>query len=703
MNGDDSRLTVQRSIPLLLTAVILSMSMRAEAQDAPAVDTSRWTCKYCPFEEGYSLTPGLGAGYVSDDSAKFGEYTGLNEEGAYVVADAQGRYRTKDGLWLDLSAIDLGLDSRYVGIEGGKQGKYRMSFSYKQLPHNISDTAVSPFIGFGTDSLTLPSNWVPAGTTGTMTALDGSLRGVDLETERRLFDLGGSLTPVKHWAFAVNFRHEEKTGTRGTGGSFIFNDSLLPMPVDYKTDQVDISAAYSVPRFHARLAYYGSIFKNDDDALTWANPYVPLGSGGAAGQLALAPDNEFHQLVLSAGYDINQSAQITADIAVGRMTQDETFLPYTINSTLTTQPLPRSSLDGSVDTLSGNVKITSDLTDRLRINAAYTYDDRNNQTSQAVYDWITTDVTAASPRTNLPYSFTHSVAKVDGAYALAQEIRIDAGCAFDEYQRDLQEVDRTHEGSCWGQATIHANEGADIMLMWTHAKRTVSDYIANPEDTPPQNPLMRKYNMADRDRDIARLRVDVALGERTSIGLDASGTWDTYYKSVIGLLDGRSWAAAADAAFAFSDSTSATCYLSHEQIRSSQANAELLAPAPLWNANNEDTIETAGVGLKHQASDKLDLGVDYTYSRSTGEITIEGAPVGFPDLNTRLNSAKLYVSFRMKEKLSLRLTYWYEDYRTEDWALDGVTPSTISNVLAFGQGNPSYHINVITLSGRYEF
>ncbi len=164
MNGDDIRLTVQRSIPLLLAAVILSMSMRVDAQHAPAVDTSRWTCKYCPFEEGFSLTPELGAGYVTDDSAKFGEYTGLNEEGAYVVADAQGRYRTKDGLWLDLSAIDLGLDSRYVGIEGGKQGAYQLHLSYKQLPHNISDTAVSPFIGFGTDSLTLPSNWVPAGT-----------------------------------------------------------------------------------------------------------------------------------------------------------------------------------------------------------------------------------------------------------------------------------------------------------------------------------------------------------------------------------------------------------------------------------------------------------------------------------------------------------------------------------------------------------
>src|SRR6478735_3646514 len=98
-------------------------SMRAKAEDAPP-DTSKWTCKFCPFEEaGFRFTPNLGVGYVSDDSAKFGEYTGMNEQGAYLIADADGRYLGKDDLWLDFSAVDLGLDSRFVGLEGGRQGQ----------------------------------------------------------------------------------------------------------------------------------------------------------------------------------------------------------------------------------------------------------------------------------------------------------------------------------------------------------------------------------------------------------------------------------------------------------------------------------------------------------------------------------------------------------------------------------------------------
>jgi MtrB/PioB family decaheme-associated outer membrane protein len=702
MSGKSIRAQIAPGFVLLVAAVTLPV-MRAKAEDAPTVDTSKWVCKYCPFDTGFSLTPDLGLGYVSDDSAKFGEYTGLNEQGAYVVADADGRYRGEDGLWLDLSAVDLGLDSRYIGVEAGRQGRYEVHLSYKQLPHNISDTTVSPFSGFGTGSLTLPSTWVPGATTDAMSALDGSLHEVDFETERRLFDLGAALTPVKHWAFAINVRHEEKTGTRGTGGSFVFNDARFPMPFDYKTDQFDVSAAYNVARFQARIAYYASIFRNEDRALVWANPYVPLAVGGTAGQLALAPGNQFHQVTLSAGYRITERTQLTADVAFGRMTQDEAFLPYTINPSLTTQPLPRNSLNGRVDTLTGKLRIASTLTDRLRVNASVSYNDRNNRTPQAVYDPIVTDTAPGEPRTNLPYSFERSVASVDGAYAWTPDITLYAGCSFDEYKRDLQEVARTREGSCWGKAGLQTNDVATISLTWTHSQRTGSDYVPNAYDTPLQNPLMRIYYMADRDRDAVKLRLDGSPGPRFEFGVEANVTWDWYYNSVIGLLDGRSWAAAADCAWMFSEKASATCYLSHEQIRSSQANAEFLASAPLWFGENKDTIDTAGVGIKVNANDKLDFGLDYTYSRSTGETVIQSATVGFPDLTTRLGSARLYVNYAPKQKLSLRLSYWYEDYRTEDWAVDGVTPSTIDNVLSLGQESPSYNVNVVTLSCRYEF
>jgi hypothetical protein len=57
----------------------------------------------------------------------------------------------------------------------------------------------------------------------------------------------------------------------------------------------------------------------------------------------------------------------------------------------------------------------------------------------------------------------------------------------------------------------------------------------------------------------------------------------------------------------------------------------------------------------------------------------------------------------MKQRLSLHLAYWYERFRSRNWALDGVAPATIPNVLSLARGAPAYSLNVITLSGRYEF
>jgi len=47
--------------------------------------------------------------------------------------------------------------------------------------------------------------------------------------------------------------------------------------------------------------------------------------------------------------------------------------------------------------------------------------------------------------------------------------------------------------------------------------------------------------------------------------------------------------------------------------------------------------------------------------------------------------------------------FWYERYNSYDWALDGVDPATISNVLSFGEDSPDYKIGVVTVTLRYKF
>ena len=119
--------------------------------------------------------------------------------------------------------------------------------------------------------------------------------------------------------------------------------------------------------------------------------------------------------------------------------------PYqSINGSVQTQPLPRASLDGRVQTLTGNFKVSTQLADEFRVNASLSYSDRNNQTPQSVYEGVTTDSTPSlTSRVNFPYGFERSVASIDGALTLSPRLGLYAGCSYDYYRRTFQEVERT--------------------------------------------------------------------------------------------------------------------------------------------------------------------------------------------------------------------------------------------------------------------
>jgi len=688
---------------LMLLGMLSALSAAAAGADgasAAPVDTSQWKCESCKFEPGVSGTLDVGAGYVSQESAKFGEYNGLNKKGGFLIGDGDVRSRGENGAYWNLNASNLGLRSRAFDAEGGQQGKYKFLLNYDALPHFTSDSAQTPFLGIGGASLTLPAGF-PAATTAAM-PLAGTLQQVDLGTERKRLGVGGAWTAVRDWEYAVNFRHETKDGTRRTSGAFFVNSAQLVEPVDYVTDQVDASASYSGSRFQAKLAYYGSTFRNGNDSLTWQNPFtfLPAFPGAGAGQLALPPDNQFHQVLASAGYQISDRTRASADIAFGRMTQNDSFLPYG-----TAVPGPGGSLNGRVATLDANLKLTSAVTNKLRLNAVYAHNDRDNQTPQALYAMVSTDMFPGAPRTNLPYSFTLDKLKLSADYRVSASTKTFVGIDSESRKRTFQEVDKSHEDTIWGKVTTRALDKFDLSLKLAHGERRNSGYQVVPGIAPPENPLLRKYNMANRTRETAALRVDVAARENVNIGFGIDTSKDDYEDSAIGLLSGRDINVNGDVSVIQTPATSLHFFANHQEIKSKQAGSQTFSTAD-WSGENRDRIDFFGVGLKHAAiKDKLDIGVDYGTSRSKGEVIVTTGALNpsFPSLSTTLDSLRLYATYRVKANIWLLASYWHERYDTRNWMLDGVAPGTIPNVLNLGEYAPRYSVNVLRLALRYKF
>jgi MtrB/PioB family decaheme-associated outer membrane protein len=705
---------MKSSNQLFLLSMLSALSSTAAAADEAsgsgqaAVDTSQWKCELCKFEQGVSGTVDVGVGNVSEKSAKFGDYTGLNENGAFFVGDGTLRARTEDGNYWILNASNLGLKSRSLDSEAGQQGKYKLLLKYDELPHTISDNALTPFLGTGGATLTLPAGFVrgtttdPTSPTG-MTSLPGTLQQVELGTLRKRLGVGASWIPVQNWEYAVNFRHETKDGTKRTAGSFFVNSSELVQPIDYSTDQIDASASYTGAKLQAKLAYYGSLFHNNNPALTWQDPFTSV-AGESAGQLALPPANQFHQIQASAGYQFSDRTRASAELAFGRMTQNDIFLAPTLTPGLG-QPLPGNSLDGSANTRDAGLKLNSAVSERLRLNAAFTYNNRDNKTPQALYPVVSTDMFAATPRTNLPYSFTQDKLKLSADYKLVAQTKASVGFDYDMHKRTYQEAEKTHEDTVWGKITSRAMDKVDLSFKLAHGERTNSGYQLVAGITPTENPLLRKYNMANRTRDTAALRADFAAAENVNVGIGADWSRDKYTDSPIGLYNGSDLNLSGDVTVALAAQTSLHFFANHQEIKSKQFGSQSFATAD-WTGQNKDTIDLFGLGVKHSMMEnKLDLGGDYTFMRSKSDISVDNGQSGpsFPSLSTWLNSLKLYANYQLKDNVSLQAGYWYERYDSRDWMLDGVTPSTIPNVLSLGLQPPQYHVNVVRMSVRYKF
>ena len=123
-------------------------------------DTTHWTCERCVTPQGWALDLEVGPAYVDDDAYRFGDFTGVEEQGVYLFADVLAQYWGEGTDYWRFDAQRLGLDSRALNIDGGSQGKYRLELFYREIPRFRFNSGTTPYNGVRTNNLTLPAGWV---------------------------------------------------------------------------------------------------------------------------------------------------------------------------------------------------------------------------------------------------------------------------------------------------------------------------------------------------------------------------------------------------------------------------------------------------------------------------------------------------------------------------------------------------------------
>ncbi|UCH72841.1 MAG: MtrB/PioB family decaheme-associated outer membrane protein [Rhodospirillales bacterium] len=725
---------------LMATTIILSWPALSAAQEDRSPLIVNGTAEF-------------GAGYVDGGSFKFGEYTGLAEDGAFFIgsfgATARDAYDDDAAFYLEMEARSLGLENRSLQFEAGSQGRYGLGLDYQSIPHYLQGGALTPYSGEGTNVLTLPPSWptLPAnGDTSTM-PLASTLRAIDLKTQRERF--GGNLffLPRENWRFDVNYRNETKTGTQTTFGMFGENGGnpgsvALAEPVDYETNEVDVIANYASSDFQLQAIYAGSFFKNQFSSLRWQNAYTGGNPNGGPwdfqpeeGQMALNPDNQAHNLTLSGGYSVSDATRVTGSLAYGVMLQNEDLLPYTINAAIPIgTPLPRSSLDGQINTLRADLGATSRLGQSFDVSGRYRFSDRDNKTPRDVYSYVANDVSNQGDRgdwLNAPHSFNQHLVNLDGAYRLGSYSKFGLGYEYDNMERTYSERDKTEEHTLSARLSGRATDAVDGWVSYSYAARDGDVYVGNaplresevPDPGPgafENNPDLRKFNIGNRIRNEVRAVANWMASDTVAVSLGANYALDDYDETTIGLTEGSALGAKADMSYSASERLTAYAWYAYDEMGFDQRGYRFTGgelppfndPTRFWTIDTTDRVHSLGAGLdwRNLATD-VRLTLDYTFSMARTSYDVAGGTGAngsgttddLPDVETDIHSLELAAEYDMTPGVTFRLAYLFEYFDSVDFALDNVAPDTMDAVLWFGGNSPDYTAHVIGVSTVLNF
>ena len=707
------------------------------------------------WQSDYSGAVQLGLGHVSDSNTMFGQYNGLNDQGATLIGNLQwNSFRNGDSYW-QASVQDLGLDTREGELVWGLTERFEISAGFDSQLQVRNDSGKTPFRG--STNLRLPEQWTSGLTTSDFGDLNESLRSFDRELERKRYWLGATANLNDQWTLETELRYEDKDGTADTAGAIYIDaasgdSALLPQAIDYSTTEFDLGLIFAGDALHldGRLSY--SDFDNGDDLLTWQNPYssfsprvrYPQGIGG----LGVAADNEQLSGRLSGHFLITPTARLQFDGSYAIASQDQRFPEYSANPLLSVeQPLPRSSLDGEVATSTFNAKLRLQPIPRMNLDAKVKIRERDYDNPRDGYRYIRGDG-SDQPRSaltvyNTSHDYLSQILGFEIGLRLPLRSRLTFDYEFEEVERRNAAVEETEESRgtlgyripllpnlrVRAEVTL-ANRSADT-YNWDQSYYALLDtelINATPDNQRYINhPELSQYYLSNRERWEAKVDLQYSPVSRWDLNTNISWREDDFDKSELGLTNARWRQLHLSATYAATQDTIISFYGGVDEYQNEQSsrafrggqekNASAIYP-PLpqasdptrnWGVDSEDTSVTVGVNATWQLRKDIALELDYSFVSTNAEQTFStnGAsdlnPEDYPDNETTQHQVTAAGTWDLRENLSLRLDYQYFRFDWDDWALQDVAPDTVDKVLSFGERNPNETIHYMGASVIYRW
>ena len=434
------------------------------------------------------------------------------------------------------------------------------------------------------------------GVTPVQTTINNNVNRIDLGIQHDRKEIDERWTPNENWDVKVQYSNDHRWGTQEQGFLFSAGTSTpvaqVPMPVNDTTQDASISAEYNgiSPwglKWNAMVKYDLSIFTDQFAAFTAENPFggpnSPAGAGVAScpltnattkipdcygiGQESTLPSNGANAIMGQVGVDLPwfKSSRYMLTFNFNDMQQNQQFIPMTINAagvtglypitaagaTAALLPMPRSSLNGNIDTLLVNNVLTSNITSDLKNKVQYRiFSDQNHTPQLTLRNFLVNDTALApgavggteyAPHGTLFSSYVKQNANDELTWRALSNLTLGGFAGWERFDYTQYPVNYTNEetGKLFANysptdwLTVRANEAYSVRRYgaynWANFLGAPSYIAGNPTSGLAEAPALVDFNVSNRNRNVASLYVDLQTPiEGLTFTPTASMRWDDY-------------------------------------------------------------------------------------------------------------------------------------------------------------------------------
>lgn len=657
---------MKRPSPSILASMLLSLcTLNAQAdygltrERMDAVDTSKWKCKFCPDETQTRGHVSAYAGYSGEDASSV-HFRNSKADATGLQGELEADLRQSNALGhVAVQTDHLGSDNSQSGVEFDGDMGLRGALTHSHSTVFTDPHGQTVFAEAGT-SRTLPAGWVDQATTTTMTFAPLS----EVEAFRQRDNVSAEVAQTfgpNGPTVSANYRQIQRDGRLWTQGSILNDVTSLTEHRDDKTRELTlgVSMPYEVSQGQGAggVEFFQSEYDNSEQSLAWDNPFIAAFAGADRGRLATAPDNEFQRWRAFTHY-ANGAHKWSASFARGEGEQDEVFLPYTENSLIAVNALPRDSYEGEVQTthlrLGWDVRITS----ALQMSTRYRLNERENTSAELDYDPVLTDSLPLNSVSNEVYSHKKSQLDLAFDWYWRPQTRLSYDIEYEQFERERESAADTLTLSlCWREKW-NPLVTSTIKLLGSERKQDDTATSLAPN----QNPYFSEFTTADRLRDGIQFDLNWRAGRDVQVATNLALQRDDFDETLVGVTEAEDKALGFSIDWALSKELS-TQWTFQRNWMLWRMDGSAAASFPTWSSEQSDQFDTLIWSLRRDGllDRKLTLGFDYVLASSTGKTDL-GIPGQYTDQKDHNQSILGYADYQWRPQWQLRFESLYERY-----------------------------------------